>query len=134
MAIAALNVRPLLSEYQGKVVLINFWATWCVPCRTKIPDLVKMQERYQRQGLRIIGISYPPQTSTAVRRFVSGMRVNYRIALGSESTKALFDDSDVLPITVVVDRDGNIRDVIKGVLYTDEFEEKIKPLLSLTGK
>jgi hypothetical protein len=62
------------------------------------------------------------------------MRVNYRIALGSESTKALFDDSDVLPITVVVDKDGSIRDVIKGVLYTDEFEEKIKPLLSLTGK
>jgi len=119
-----------LSDYQGKVVLINFWATWCVPCRAEIPDLIKLQKQYRRQGLRIIGIGYPPQTSTEVRRFVTGMKVNYRIALGSESTKALFDDSDVLPITVVIDKDGNIRDVIKGVLYRDEFEEKIKPLLN----
>jgi thiol-disulfide isomerase/thioredoxin len=119
-----------LSDYRGKVVLINFWATWCVPCRTEIPDLVKMQRQYNRQGLRLIGITYPPQKIAEVRRFVKRMRVNYRIALGTESIKALFDESDVLPITVIIDRDGNFRDVIKGVLYRDEFEEKIKPQLS----
>ena len=134
-----LNLKDLqgrsikLSDYRSKVVLINFWATWCVPCSTEIPELIKLQKQYRNLGLRIVGITYPPQTRTQVRSFVRKTRINYPVALGTESTKGLFDDSDVLPVTVVIDREGNISEVIKGVLYRDEFETQIKPLL-ITGK
>ena len=121
--------RIRLSDYKGKVVLLNFWATWCPPCRTEIPDLMKIQTEYRDQGLRIIGITYPPQTLLEVRRFVRKIGVNYPIASGKRATKAMFDKSDVLPITVVIDREGNVRGIVQGILYSDEFKEKVKPLL-----
>ena len=120
-----------LSDYKGKVVLVNFWATWCIPCRTEIPDLVKKQRQYHNQDLRIIGIAYPPETLYEVRRFARNNRMNYRVALGNKETKSLFSDTETLPMTVVVDREGRLRDVIEGIMYQDEFDQKVKPLLSL---
>ena len=125
-----INERPFtLSSYGGKVVLINFWATWCVPCRTEIPDLVKQQRRYRKQGLRIIGITYPPEKLAEVRRFVRALKINYPVAIGTRATKLLFTTSETLPMTVVIDRDGVVREVIEGMMYPDEFDEKVKPLL-----
>lgn len=122
--------RPFrLAEYKGKVVLVNFWATWCQPCRKEIPDLIKMQREYRDRGLQVVGITYPPQTRAQVLRFVRKMGINYPVALGAKQTKDLFDKSEALPITVIIDRAGKIRDVILGILFPDEFEEKIKPLL-----
>jgi thiol-disulfide isomerase/thioredoxin len=121
--------RIRLSDYRGKVVLLNFWATWCPPCRTEIPDLIRLQNKHRDQGLRIIGITYPPQTLMQVRRFIKEAGVNYPIGLGKRSTKALFDKSEVLPVTVIIDPSGNVRGVVPGILYPEEFEEKIKPLL-----
>lgn len=118
-----------LSDYKGKVVLLNFWATWCPPCRAEVPDLVEMQREYRRRGLQILGITYPPQTAKEVRRFVREFKVNYPVALGTKETKALFDKSDTLPVTIIIDREGNVRDVIEGILLPEEFEQKIKPLL-----
>jgi thiol-disulfide isomerase/thioredoxin len=120
-----------LTDYKGKVVLLNFWATWCIPCRTEIPDLIKMQRQYRKNGLRIIGIRYPPEKLSEVRRFARALKINYRVAIGTKATKALFTASETLPMTVVVDRKGGVREVIEGIMYSDEFEEKVKPLLSL---
>jgi thiol-disulfide isomerase/thioredoxin len=131
----ALTVKDLrgrivrLSSYKGKVVLLNFWATWCPPCRAEMPDLIKMQRQYRKQGLQVIGITYPPEQIGEVRRFVRKLRVNYPIALGMKETKTLFDESETLPLTIVIDRQGNIRDRIEGILLPEEFEQKIKPLL-----
>ena len=131
----ALSLRDIngrsfrLAEYKGNVVLVNFWATWCAPCRTEIPDLIKLQRQYRNQGLRIIGITYPPERRSEVQRFVRDLKVNYQIAIGSKATKALFTVSETLPLTVVIDRDGVVRDVIEGIMYSDEFDEKVKPLL-----
>jgi peroxiredoxin len=121
--------RIRLNDYHGKVVLLNFWATWCPPCRKEIPDLIRIQAEYRAQGLRVIGITYPPQSVAQVRRFVRMMRFNYPTAIGTKQTKAMFDESDVLPITVIIDRTGKVREVVLGILFQEEFAEKIKPLL-----
>jgi thiol-disulfide isomerase/thioredoxin len=119
-----------LSAYKGKVVLVNFWATWCPPCRTEVPDLIKMQKQYRDQGLRVVGITYPPEKMSDVIRFMRKLGVNYRVAIGTKADKALFSASETLPMTVVIDRDGTVRDVVEGILYSDEFDQKVKPLLS----
>jgi thiol-disulfide isomerase/thioredoxin len=118
-----------LEQYKGKVVLINFWATWCPPCRTEIPQLVKWQQEYGRQGLQIIGVTYPPQTRAEVRRFAGKMKMNYELVLGTKATKLLFTKSETLPLTIVIDRAGNVRHVIEGIIFPEEFDEQIKTLL-----
>ena len=118
-----------LSDYRGKVVLINFWATWCPPCRKEIPDLVKLQRDYGSRGLQVIGVTYPPQKLAEVRRFVQRTKMNYPVALGTKETKFLFSSTETLPLTIVIGTDGTIRDIIEGILLPEEFEQKIKPLL-----
>jgi thiol-disulfide isomerase/thioredoxin len=118
-----------LSDYKGKVVLLNFWATWCPPCRAEMPDLIKMQREYRSRGLQVIGVTYPPQEVSEVRQFIRKLGVNYPIALGTKETKILFDKTGTLPLTVVIDRQGNVRERIEGILLPQEFEQKIKPLL-----
>jgi cytochrome c biogenesis protein CcmG/thiol:disulfide interchange protein DsbE len=125
-----LNGRTVrLSDYRGKVVLINFWATWCPPCRAEMPDLVRLQREYGKDGLQIIGITYPPETKARVRRFATSLKVNYPIALGTRELKARFSSEDTLPLTVVINRDGKVSEIISGILLREEFDEKIKPLL-----
>lgn len=119
-----------LSDFKGKVVLLNFWATWCVPCRAEIPDLVKMQRRYRARGLQVLGITYPPEQKSEVRSFTRQLKMNYPVIIGSKGTKQSFTSSETLPLTVVIDREGNIREIIDGIMYADEFDEKVKPLLS----
>ncbi|MCA1614500.1 MAG: TlpA family protein disulfide reductase, partial [Acidobacteria bacterium] len=118
-----------LSDYRGKVVLINFWATWCPPCRAEMPDLVRLQREYGKDGLQIIGVTYPPEQRERVRKFTRGLRVNYPIALGTRETRARFSPDETLPLTVIIDREGTIRGTIAGILLPGEFNEQIKPLL-----
>ena len=125
-----LNGRTVrLSAYRGKVVMINFWATWCPPCRAEMPDLVRLQRQHAKDGLQIIGITYPPETEPGVRRFARRLKVNYPIVLGTRQIKDRFSSEETLPLTVVINRDGKVTDIISGILLRQEFDEKIKPLL-----
>ena len=129
-ALKDLNGRTVqLSTYRGKVVLINFWATWCPPCRAEMPDLIRLQREYASHGLQIIGITYPPENKNRVRRFARSLKVNYPIILGTREIRARFSSDEILPLTVVIDRDGKVNDIISGILLPEEFDEQIKPLL-----
>lgn len=130
MVLRDINGRSLsLSDYKGKVVLLNFWATWCPPCRAEVPELIRWQKMYRGRGLQVIGVTYPPQTLTEVRRFVRKAKVNYPVGLGTKGMRSLFTQSDSLPMTIVISKDGRVRDIIEGILLPEEFEQKIKPLL-----
>lgn len=132
-ALKDLNGRTVrLSDYQGKVVLINFWATWCPPCRAEMPDLVRLQSEYGKDGLQIIGITYPPEKKATVSRFARSLKVNYPVILGTRELKARFSSDETLPLTVVINRVGKVTEVISGILLREEFDEKIKPLLMRT--
>ena len=118
-----------LSDFKGKVVLLNFWATWCPPCRAEIPELVKWQREHGSKGLQIIGVTYPPADRRKVRRFLRAFKVTYPVLLGARKTKALFDAGETLPFSVVIDREGKVRENIEGILLPEEFDRKVKPLL-----
>jgi thiol-disulfide isomerase/thioredoxin len=125
-----LNGRKVrLSDYRGKVVLINFWATWCPPCRAEMPDLIRLQREHGKDGLQIIGVTYPPEQRARVRRFARTLKVNYPIVLGTREFKARYSSDETLPLTVVINRHGKISDIISGILLRQEIDEKIKPLL-----
>jgi thiol-disulfide isomerase/thioredoxin len=130
-----LNGHPLrLESYRGKVVLLNFWATWCPPCRAEMPDLIKLQGQYRTKGLQVIGITYPPQKIREVRSFAYSIGVNYPIGIGTVATKSRFSKDETLPLTVIIDRQGKVHDLIPGILLPEEFDAKVKPLLQETPK
>jgi len=118
-----------LKYFQGKIVLLNFWATWCPPCKAEMVDLVKLQRAHRSKGLQVIGVTYPPTNRREVLKFIRAIKVNYPVLLGSTETKMLFDRGGTLPFSVVIDRDGRIHETIEGVLFPEEFDEKVKPLL-----
>lgn len=118
-----------LHDYKGKVVLLNFWATWCSPCLAEIPELVKWQRKFSSSGLQIIGITYPPQTKREIQKFARKLKLNYPIIQGTAELKSFFTASETLPWTIVIDRRGNNVAQIEGILFVEEFEEKIQPLL-----
>jgi cytochrome c-type biogenesis protein len=124
-----LEGQPLsLSELKGRVVMLNFWATWCGPCRAEIPELNAMQKEMQAQGLTIIGVSWD-DTVEGVREFQQELPQNYTILMGGEEVQSLFGGIPSLPTTYIIDRDGRIRQKIIGARGRAVFEAAIKPLL-----
>lgn len=125
-----LEGKPVkLSDFKGKVVLLNFWATWCPPCREEIPDLVSLQKQYASQGLVVLGISMDEGGPARVASFAKKYEINYPIVLGDEKTSAAYGGIQVLPTTFVIDRKGRIVDGLLGGSDRAGFEDKIKPLL-----
>jgi hypothetical protein len=94
-----------------------------------MPDLVKLQSEYGKDGLQIIGVTYQPEPLAHVRKFARKLKVNYPIVLGTSETKAGFSPDETLPLTVIIDREGTIRGTIAGMLLPEEFNLQIKPLL-----
>ena len=123
------NVR--LSEYRGDVVLINFWASWCGPCRQEMPLLSELHDRYQSLGFTVLGINVEEDSSGA-RRLLGKMPVSFPILLDNTSTVSKQYDVIAMPSTVLVDRDGNMRYLHKGYkpgledLYLQQVRELIR--------
>lgn len=121
-----------LSDYKGKVLLINFWATWCAPCQAEMPALVDLQREHQVRGLQIIGVTYPPEHRSAVRRVMRRFKLNYPVLFGTRPMTDAYGIGEVLPVTIVVDRNGKIRERILGMLEPEDFREKVAALLEQT--
>jgi peroxiredoxin len=123
------NKRPL-SGWKGKVLVLNFWATWCPPCRKEMPALSALSTRYRDQGVQFFGISI--DTETNVRNFQANTPVSYPLLIASPSavqlTEALGNTAQALPFTVIVDKNGKISLVKLGTLSEDELDRKLAEL------
>lgn len=95
-----------------------------------MPDLVKLQKEYQAHGLQVVGVTYPDYSRRAVQKVARQLRVNYPIVLGSRELAAQYDVGEVLPTTIIIDREGKIRGRILGIMEPEEFEQSVKPLLN----
>lgn len=118
-----------LSDYKGKVVIIDFWATWCPPCRKGIPDLISIQDEYKKDVV-IIGISLDSEkTIKDVPGFVKSYVINYPIVYGNEKVVNDYGGIEGIPTAFVVDKKGNIVDKHVGLVPKDTYVNKIKELL-----
>ncbi len=119
-----------LEQYRGKVVLLDFWATWCGPCRSEIPGLVQLQNTYAGQGLQIVGISEDQNGVGPVVDFYKQFKLNYRVALDDGKVSELYGFNDMLPTTFLIGRDGRIYEKMIGGVGEEYFEPSIKSLLA----
>jgi thiol-disulfide isomerase/thioredoxin len=124
-----LEGKPVkLSDFKGKVVLLNFWATWCPPCREDIPELIALQKQYAPQGLVVVGVSMDEGGAAGVARFLKSKEINYPIVMGTPELAEAYGGIEVLPTTFLIDRDGRIVDGLEGATDRAGFEEKLRPL------
>ncbi|HZP47682.1 MAG TPA: TlpA disulfide reductase family protein [Vicinamibacterales bacterium] len=119
-----------LDTFKGKVTIVNFWATWCPPCRAEIPDLIALQEKYRDQ-LQIIGISEDEDGPPVVRKYAADHHMNYPIAMTSPELEKLFPGIAALPTSFVIDREGRIVQKHVGMLNAATTEQETRALAGL---
>src|ERR1700723_2779829 len=118
-----------LSDLRGKAVLLNFWATWCGPCKIEMPWFVELQNQYASQGFQIIGVAMDEASKEDIGKFAKDMGVNYPILIGKEAVGDQYGGVPALPETFVIGRDGKIVDKILGLRGKAEIEDSIKKAL-----
>jgi len=119
-----------LADYKGKVVLLDFWATWCGPCRIEIPGFVEMQDRYASEGFSVIGLSMDDDPS-AVPGFFKEFRMNYPVAMGDAKISELYGGVYGLPTAFIIGRDGRIYAKLEGAFPVVVFDRDVQQLLAL---
>lgn len=119
-----------LSDFRGKAVVLNYWATWCGPCKIEIPWLVDFQKTYGPQGAEIIGIAMEDTDREKILDFTKEFGVDYTLLRGSEAAAQAYGDLQGLPTTFYVGRDGKITGISIGLVSRSEMEENIKKALA----
>ncbi len=122
-----------LSAYRGKVVLLDFWATWCDPCREEVPHFIDLQNRYGPSGLQILGVSMD-DSPEPVRDFYQQLGMNYPVVMGNARIGELYGGVLGLPIAFVIDRDGRIQDKHIGAVNLAIIESEVVKLLSRSAR
>jgi thiol-disulfide isomerase/thioredoxin len=123
------NQQINLSQLKGKVVLINFWATWCPPCRIEIPSLMELYGKYKPQGLEIIGVSIDSAGQTPVITFIKDKKINYPVVMANQDILKNFDPVIAVPTTYLLDKNGIVVRKFSGFYLKSSFENEIKKLL-----
>jgi peroxiredoxin len=118
-----------LSDFRGKAVLLNFWATWCAPCKIEMPWFVDLQKQYASQGLQVIGVAMDDSGEEAIAKFAKQMGVNYPVLIGKEAVGDAYGGLEFLPTTFIIDRQGKVVDRVFGLVSRSEFEDNIKKAL-----
>jgi thiol-disulfide isomerase/thioredoxin len=117
-------------QFKGKVVVVDFWATWCGPCRTEIPGYVDLQKKYGKDGLVVVGVSLDQAGPKVVEEFVKNFGVNYQMVMGDDDVQTAFGGMDAIPTTFLIDRSGQIRDKKVGAESAADYEKKVTALLN----
>ena len=124
------KVQPF-EQWRGKVLVVNFWATWCAPCREEIPEFIRFQDRYRADGVQFIGVAIDQKQR--VEPYAREMGINYPVLIGGletmEFAQQLGNSRGVLPFTLVVDRSGKVSTSVVGILRPDKLEGLLKPLI-----
>jgi len=118
-----------LADYRGKVVLLDFWATWCGPCVIEIPWFQEFQRKYKDRGFEVLGVSMDDDGWKAITPFVQRRKINYRVVLGDDKTGDQYGGLEALPTTFVIDRNGRIAAVHVGLASKKDFSDAIEKLL-----
>ncbi len=117
-----------LSEYKDKVIVLNFFASWCPPCKQEIPDFISLQEQYKDKGLVMIGVAI--SSPDEVKKLAQKLGINYTVLLGTDSTTSAYGPLRSIPTTFIIDKDFKIAKKYIGLRSRDVFEKDIKDLLS----
>lgn len=129
-SLASLDGSTLkLSDFRGKAVLLNFWATWCEPCKIEMPWFVELQKKYGPQGLQILGVAMDDSSAKDIAEFAKKMGVNYPIMIGKEAVGDQYGGLPYLPSTFYIDRDGKVVDRVYGLISRSEIEADIQKAL-----
>jgi cytochrome c biogenesis protein CcmG/thiol:disulfide interchange protein DsbE len=127
------GARVRLSDYRGKVVLLDFWATWCTGCKVEIPWYIEFENRYRRQGLVSIGVAMDEEGWQAVTPYLKTHPINYRIVLADAIVSQNYRITS-LPLTLLIDRKGNIAESFAGVVDKSAWQARIRELLQESPK
>jgi cytochrome c biogenesis protein CcmG/thiol:disulfide interchange protein DsbE len=128
--LASMNGKSIkLSDYHGKVVIVDFWATWCPPCRKGIPDLIEIQKEYGNDVV-VIGISMDTDTKRDVAPFIQQMGINYLVAYADAGVVQSYGGVESIPTSFVIDKNGNIVDNHIGLVPKSEFTSVLNKLLN----
>ena len=122
--------RVKLSDFRGKAVLLNFWATWCSPCKVEMPWFVDLQKKYGSDGLVVLGVAMDDSDSAKIAQFASEMGVNYPVLLGTDKVSEEYGNVEFLPTSFYIDREGKFVGKGVGLLARKEIESNIQKALA----
>jgi peroxiredoxin len=122
-----------LSDYRGKAVLLNFWATWCAPCKIEMPWFVELQKEYGPEGLQIVGVAMDDASPKEIADFAKEMGVNYPVLIGKEAVGDAYGGVQFLPESFYIDRNGKVLDKAFGLKGRGEIEDNIKKIVASTA-
>ncbi len=132
-AVMDVNDKPIdMRQHLGKVVIVDFWDTWCPPCRKEIPHFIELYSQYRGKGLEIVGVAFGRNGKDAVKQFTVENGINYTSTLFNEEAQKIFGAPQSIPTTFIIDQNGNVVDKIVGYREKAYFEDKIKSLLKLS--